>query len=89
MGTLSDFPQQLYLMEVDFLSQLQEKLSGVQDFIVPVSSIGDPSKGFTVYFPILLSLNYLKGIKFLGAFITCEWLNMVGGGCQRGLRLML
>ena len=89
MGSLHDYGQKLYLSEINFLSQLQDKLSGVEEFIVPVSSIGDPSKGFTVYFPILLSLNYLKGIKFLGAFIICEWINMVGDDFISMLTLML
>ena len=78
METFQHYQHQLYLAEASWLSTFQQKLSGFQDFIVPISSIGDPSKGLTVYFPILLSLNYLKGIKFLGAFIICEWVNMVG-----------
>ena len=86
MAHFYDYTEQLYLKEVNFLSTLQEKLAGVEDFIVPVSAIGDPSKGFTVYFPLLLSLHYLKGIKFLGAFIICEWVNMVR--CRRASEQM-
>ena len=71
------FPQSLYLKEATFLSTFQETLSPISEYLVPVSSIGDPSKGFIVYFPIILAINYLKGIKFLGAFIISEWINMV------------
>ena len=77
METFQHFRENLYLTEATFLSYFQEKLADYEDFIVPVSSIGDPSKGFTVYFPLILALNYLKGIKFLGAFIVSEWINMV------------
>ena len=78
MEIFQDFRDNLYLTEATFLSYFQEKLADYEDFLVPVSSIGDPSKGFTVYFPLILALNYLKGIKFLGAFIVSEWINMVG-----------
>ena len=74
---LKGFPQSLYLKEATFLSTFQETLSPISEYLVPVSSIGDPSKGFIVYFPIILAINYLKGIKFLGAFIISEWINMV------------
>ena len=77
MEIFQPFRENLYLKEATFLSYFQEKLADSEDFIVPVSSIGDPSKGFTVYFPLILALNYLKGIKFLGAFIISEWINMV------------
>ena len=76
-SSFDDFPQSLYLNEATFLSALQDRLSPYSEFIVPISSIGDPSKGFIVYFPIILAINYLKGIKFLGAFIVSEWINMV------------
>ena len=69
--------ENIYLREVEFLSSLQKTLSSVGEYIVPVSSIGDPSKGFILYFPVFLALNYVKGIKFLGAFIISEWINMV------------
>jgi len=58
----------------------------VGDWMLSVSSIGDPSKGFIVFFPIILSLNYLKGVKFLGAFIICEWFNMVSKWVLHGER---
>ena len=74
---LKGFPQSLYLREATFLSTFQTTLSPISEYLVPVSSIGDPSKGFIVYFPIILAINYLKGIKFLGAFIISEWINMV------------
>ena len=77
MEIFQHFRENLYLTEATFLTNFQEKLADYEDFIVPVSSIGDPSKGFTVYFPLILALNYLKGIKFLGAFIISEWINMV------------
>ena len=77
MEIFQHFRENLYLTEATFLTYFQEKLADYEDFIVPVSSIGDPSKGFTVYFPLILALNYLKGIKFLGAFIISEWINMV------------
>ena len=77
MEIFQHFRENLYLAEATFLTYFQEKLADYEDFIVPVSSIGDPSKGFTVYFPLILALNYLKGIKFLGAFIISEWINMV------------
>ena len=67
----------IYLREVEFLSSFQKTLASIGECIVPVSSIGDPSKGFILYFPIFLALNYVKGIKFLGAFIISEWINMV------------
>ena len=74
---VNSFPRSLYLKEATFLSTFQEALSPISEYLVPVSSIGDPSKGFIVYFPIILAINYLKGIKFLGAFIISEWINMV------------
>ena len=76
-GYFNGFPQNLYLREATFLSTFQETMTSVSEYLVPVSSIGDPSKGFIVYFPIILAINYLKGIKFLGAFIISEWINMV------------
>ena len=84
MGSLtSGLLDGLYLREVNFLSSLQESLSSVGEYIIPVSSIGDPSKGFILYFPIFLALNYVKGIKFLGAFIVSEWINMVSNRKNR------
>ena len=77
MDNFEKFPQSLYYPEAKFLESLQGYLSDVGEYIVPISSIGDPSKGFIIYFPILLALNYLRGIKFLGAFIVSEWVNMV------------
>lgn len=78
MTSFDNFPDSLYLSEASFLSSLQERLSPLSDFVIPISSIGDPSKGFIIYFPLILAINYLKGIKFLGAFIVSEWINMVG-----------
>ena len=78
MTSFDEFPDSMYLSEASFLSSLQERLSPLSDFLVPISSIGDPSKGFIIYFPLILAINYLKGIKFLGAFIVSEWINMVG-----------
>ena len=78
MASFDKFPDSLYLSEASFLSSLQERLSPLSDFVIPISSIGDPSKGFIIYFPLILAINYLKGIKFLGAFIVSEWINMVG-----------
>ena len=72
------FTESMYLSEATFLSSLQDRLSALSDFIIPISSIGDPSKGFIIYFPLILAISYLKGIKFLGAFIVSEWINMVG-----------
>lgn len=80
MDNFEKFPQSLYYPEAKFLESLQGYLSDVGEYIVPISSIGDPSKGFIIYFPILLALNYLRGIKFLGAFIVSEWVNMVRSG---------
>ena len=73
-----NFIESVYLSEATFLSSLQDRLSALSDFIIPISSIGDPSKGFIIYFPLILAISYLKGIKFLGAFIVSEWINMVG-----------
>ena len=70
-------PDSMYLTESKLLQDLQSQLANVGQYITPVSSIGDPSKGFIIYFPLILAINYLKGIKFLGAFIICEWINMV------------
>ena len=47
------------------------------DFLVQVSRIGDPSKAFYLYFPIIFGLHRLSGIKFLGTVILCEWLNQI------------
>ena len=77
MTSFDKFPEAIYLSEASFLSSLQDRLSPLSDFLIPVSSIGDPSKGFIIYFPLILAINYLKGIKFLGAFIVSEWINMV------------
>ena len=77
MTSFDKFPEAMYLSEASFLSSLQDRLSPLSDFLIPVSSIGDPSKGFIIYFPLILAINYLKGIKFLGAFIVSEWINMV------------
>ena len=74
MTSFDEFPDSMYLSEASFLSSLQERLSPLSDFLVPISSIGDPSKGFIIYFPLILAINYLKGIKFLGAFIVSEWI---------------
>ena len=89
MTTLDKFPECLYLSEAKFLSTLQEQLSPLSDFIVPISSIGDPSKGFIIYFPLILAINYLKGIKFLGAFIVSEWINMVDNANMLMLKKIL
>jgi len=76
----------MYLEEARFLETMQEKLSNIGDMIVPISSIGDPSKGFTIYFPMFLAMNYLKGVRFLGAFIISEWINMNGKWLLHGQR---
>ena len=77
MEIKSWFPDNMYLTESKLLQDLQSQMANVGQYIIPVSSIGDPSKGFIIYFPLILAINYLKGIKFLGAFIVCEWINMV------------
>ena len=48
-----------------------------KDFLIKVSSIGDPSKAFSVFFPVILGLNPVIGIKFLTSTVICEWLNQV------------
>ena len=77
MDLLLNLRQNIYLYGAQSIAYLQKTYPTVGDFLVPVSVLGDPSKGFIVFFPLILSLNYLKGVKFLGAFIICEWLNMV------------
>ena len=77
MDTLLGLRQDLYLFGAKSIAHLQETYPTIGEFLVPVSALGDPSKGFIVFFPLILSLNYLKGVKFLGAFIVCEWFNMV------------
>ena len=57
---MAAFMANMYLEEARFLETMQEKLSNIGDMIVPISSIGDPSKGFTIYFPMFLAMNYLK-----------------------------
>ena len=57
---MAAFMSNMYLEEARFLETMQEKLSNIGDMIVPISSIGDPSKGFTIYFPMFLAMNYLK-----------------------------
>lgn len=42
-----------------------------------ISRIGDPSLAFTLYFPIVVGINFRSGIRFLGAAILCEWMNQV------------
>ena len=74
---MSGLREELYLYGAEAVYQLQKSLPQLGDWLVNVSAVGDPSKGFIVFFPIILALNYLKGVKFLGAFIICEWFNMV------------
>ena len=47
------------------------------DFLVKVSEQGDPAKAFYIFFPLFLALNRYKGIKYLGAVVLCEWMNLV------------
>ena len=87
METVLEARQELYMLGARFVAFLQHSFPPhVGDWMLSVSSIGDPSKGFIVFFPIILSLNYLKGVKFLGAFIICEWFNMVSKWVLHGER---
>ena len=78
MESLLGLRQDLYQYGAQSIAYLQQTYPQLGDLLIPVSSMGDPSKGFIVFFPLILSINYLKGVKFLGAFIICEWFNMVG-----------
>jgi len=86
METVLSLRQDLYSYGAQSISYLQQAYPTLGEWLIPVSSFGDPSKGFTVIFPIILSLNYLKGVKFLGAFIICEWFNMVAKWVLHGER---
>jgi len=86
MDILLSLRQDLYMYGAQAIAHLQEAYPTIGEFLVPVSALGDPSKGFIVFFPLILSLNYLKGVKFLGAFIICEWFNMVAKWVLHGER---
>ena len=77
---LLGFRSILYEYGALFIQYLQSAHPRLGDWLVPVSALGDPSKGFTVIFPLILAINYQKGVKFLGTFIMCEWFNMVSAG---------
>lgn len=67
----------VYSYELPFIQELQETCRAQKDFLIKVSSIGDPSKAFSVFFPVILGLNPAIGIKFLTSTVICEWLNQV------------
>jgi len=69
--------EHLYYWSALWISYFQHTFPDVGKFLLTVSSIGDPSQGFVLYFPIILALNYGKGVRYLGTFIVCEWLNMI------------
>ncbi len=47
------------------------------DTMQSVSRLGSPQLAFTLFFPLLYALHWGVGVKFLGAAIVSEWLNMV------------
>lgn len=69
--------EDMYLYEARAIQGWQQDYAGLGSVFLSVSSLGDPSQGFLLYFPIVLSLSYHRGLQFLGAFIVSEWLNMV------------
>ena len=48
-----------------------------KSFLTQVSRVGDPSKAFILYFPLIFGIHRLSGIKFLGTVVLCEWSNQV------------
>ncbi len=69
--------QALYYYGARAIEYFQQAQPDTGPGLLTISSLGDPSKGFILYFPIILGLNYVKGVRFLGAFIVNEWSNMV------------
>jgi hypothetical protein len=33
-------------------------------------------QAFVFYFPFIFALNALSGVKYLGAIVLCEWMNL-------------
>lgn len=76
----------LYYQGAKAVQVLQQEYPGIGPGLLSVSSWGDPSQGFLLYFPVILSLSYPRGLRFLGAFIVCEWLNMMAKWLLHGER---
>ena len=52
------------------------RFDGYGDWLQNVSKVGDPALTFVFYFPLIFALNALSGVKFLGAIILSEWINL-------------
>lgn len=53
------------------------RLKDHRQFLINVSTYGDPSKAFYAIFPLLIGLHRPTGIGYLGSVILCEWLNLI------------
>lgn len=73
------FMERIYHYEVPTIRQVQDYVNenDLSHRMQMISRIGDPSLAFTLYFPIVVGINFRSGIRFLGAAILCEWMNQV------------
>jgi len=79
--------QALYHVGAASVRSLQQGAPpGLDDVLLKVSSWGDPSQGFVLYFPIIIAFSYHRGTAFLGTFVVSEWTNMVGKWLLHGER---
>jgi len=87
MEVLGDLRQSLYHLGAAAVASLQKGAPpGLDNILLNVSSWGDPSQGFVLYFPIIIAFSYHRGLAFLGTFIVSEWTNMVGKWLLHGER---
>jgi hypothetical protein len=56
-------------------------ISGLECLFVLISgreclSVLISGQAFVFYFPFIFALNALSGVKYLGAIVLCEWMNL-------------
>lgn len=66
-----------YTSGVQFAETLQVYLSGLENFWLWASFLGDPKTIFIIYFPFTYFLDQKVGIKVLWLGLISEWLNIV------------
>ncbi|XP_061697471.1 glucose-6-phosphatase 2-like [Syngnathoides biaculeatus] len=67
----------VYNNEVLVIQHLQNNYGEYHDFLVLISTVGDPRNIFSVYFPLWFHLNHSVGTKMIWAAVFGDWFNLI------------
>ncbi len=71
----SQTPMTKYVFSLVLFFRIDQ--SGMGPRLMLASKIGDPQLAFSLYFPLVAAVSWVSGVRYLGAVVACEWLNLV------------